>query len=180
MKLIATNVGREWTEDGYRLSITCKPTEELDEYLNKLQQSIEKKKSVQLELKQVRQKRSLDANAYCWVLCEEIAKATGSFRNSIYRQAIAEAGKVVFASIQEGDVLKYVEAWNSNGIGWFAEPIVISGGYATMRCFIGTSVYTTEEMSRVIEWLVDEAKNLGIETMDEANIKSLLESGYKV
>ena len=35
---------------------------------------IEQAKDKQFELKEYHQKRSLNANAYCWVLCDNIAK----------------------------------------------------------------------------------------------------------
>ena len=35
---------------------------------------LEQAKDKQFEIKEYRQKRSLDSNAYCWVLCDKIAK----------------------------------------------------------------------------------------------------------
>ena len=46
------------------------------------------------EVKEHREKRSLDANAYCWVLIDKLAKATRIPKTEIYRKAIKEIGGV--------------------------------------------------------------------------------------
>lgn len=42
--------------------------------------------------------------------------------------------------------------------------------------FQGSSVYNTEEMGRLIECLIDEANQLGIDTRESDEVKALLES----
>ena len=43
---------------------------------------------IDIEIKKHHEKRSLDANAYCWVLINKIAKATRCRPDEIYREAI--------------------------------------------------------------------------------------------
>ena len=46
--------------------------------LTKALEIIEKGKMLDVGLKQYRKKRSLDANAYCFVLCDKISKVIGN------------------------------------------------------------------------------------------------------
>lgn len=58
---------------------------------------LEQAKDKQFEIKEYRQKRSLDSNAYCWVLCDKIAKelskdGTIITKEKIYQDAILQIG----------------------------------------------------------------------------------------
>lgn len=50
-------------------------------------------------------------------------------------------------------------------------------GYKVLACYHGSSTYNTKEMSELIDWLIDEAKNLGISVLSEAD-KALLLSDW--
>lgn len=68
------------------------------------------------EIKEHREKRSLDANAYCWVLLDKLAQATRIPKTEIYRKAIKEIGGVsdtVCVQQKAADRLCY--SWECNG-----------------------------------------------------------------
>ena len=52
-------------------------------------------------------------------------------------------------------------------------PAEADGDRLTLRCYKGSSTYDTKQMARLIDYLIDEAKGLGINTMSERE-KSLL------
>lgn len=67
--------------------------------------------------------------------------------------------------------------WESKGIGW--QSIVIGGeskleGYTNTINYFGSSVYDTKEMSLLLEELVYQAKELGIDTMTDTEKRELL------
>lgn len=122
-------------------------------------------KDVDISISKHRKKRSLNANAYLWALCEEIAKCIRSTKEDVYRQAIKDVG--VFKVYQTlDDTLKI--AWESLGIGWVVEEMDDH-----TRCYYGSSVYNTEQMSRLVDSIVEEAKELGIETATPQEIERL-------
>lgn len=43
---------------------------------------------VSVDLKKFRQKRSLDANAYCWTMLDKLAAVTGTGKTALYRNYI--------------------------------------------------------------------------------------------
>lgn len=45
-----------------------------------------------VSLKRYHEKRSLDANAYCWVLCSKIAEKVGSSKDEVYEQMLQDYG----------------------------------------------------------------------------------------
>ena len=68
---------------------------------------------------------------------------------------------------------RFIKSWQANGLGWLAEPLSERGGYTTIIAYYGSSSYTTAEMSRLIEAVVEEAKGLGVETMTPAELAGL-------
>lgn len=51
-----------------------------------------------IEVKPWRKKRSLDANAYCWVLIDKLSERLGESKESIYRKYIRDLGVMRLAS----------------------------------------------------------------------------------
>ena len=126
---------------------------------------------LQVEIKPIRSRRSKDANAYMWVLADQIADAINSTKEAVYRKAIKEVGVFSDVAVQKGKPLgDLLSSWSSNGIGWFAEVfdsgLSDSSGEAMkrVRLYKGSHLYDTKQMSRLIDYIVQEAKDLGIET----------------
>lgn len=134
-------------------------------------------KTLTVEIKVKRKGRSLNANAYCWTLCTEIARAIKSSKEEVYRQAIRSIGTFTPVPIKEEAVERYKEIWLGHGLGWVVEDMGKSKlpGYRVLACYHGSSTYDTREMSLLIGWLVDEAKNLGVDIISEADRALLLE-----
>jgi len=124
-------------------------------------------------------KRSIDANAYAWVLCDKIAEAIRSTKENIYVEAVRQVGAFVDLHVKDSEFVAARAAWHRNGLGWTTELIEQRSGYITFRAYYGSFIYNTQQMSRLIDWLIEEAQELGIETKtpDEvANMLSLWES----
>lgn len=130
-----------------------------------------------VEIKEWRERRSLTANSYMWVLCDEIAKSIQSTKEDVYRKAVQEVGVFDPISVTLEAIDRFKERWESNGIGW----AVVDSGYrnagrAYLMAYYGSSTYNSKEMARLIDYLVDEAQELGIDTMPPAERKALLDA----
>lgn len=124
-----------------------------------------------------KERRSLDANAYCWVLCTKIGEAVGITKEDVYRDAVKHVG--VFKDISgltPEDAQTMRTAWERLGTGWVTEQVdwEPDGEHVVFRAYYGSSTYNTRRMARLIDWLVQEAQNMGIET-DTGRIRALLE-----
>ena len=133
---------------------------------------------VSVGIKKFRQKRSLDANAYAWVLIGKIAEKTNVPRVDVYRSAIKEIGgnyDVVCAQDKAVEALR--ESWSKNGIGWITDtmPSKIEG-CTNVMVYYGSSSYDSQQMCRLINILVQDCEQLGIEVKPQEEINSLLSS----
>lgn len=119
---------------------------------------------VNVEIKKVTKQRSKDANAFCWSLCSEIGNALQPPvpKEEVYRRAIREVGDYEPLPIRDDAVETFRSRWASKGTGWFAEVIDDSKlpGYKLVFAYYGSSTYDTATMSRLIDYLVDEAKQM--------------------
>jgi len=133
-----------------------------------------KDRDVRVEVKRWRKRRSLDSNAYAWVLMDRIAQATGVPKTEVYRQAIREIGGVSdIVAVPDNAVDKFREGWSKQGIGWQTEILDSKPGYKRIVVYYGSSTYDTKQMSALIDSLVQDAQALGIETLPPAEIARL-------
>jgi hypothetical protein len=131
------------------------------------------KANTEWELKPYKQKRSLSANNYFWVLADKIAEAIKSDKELVYWQLIQRVG--VFETFQFKDqkaMDRFKSAWQSKGLGWLTR--TVDEDKFVLQAYYGSSVYDTAEMSRLIDEAVSEAKRLGIETKPQWEIDSML------
>ena len=125
-----------------------------------------------------KKKRSLDANAYCWTLISKIAEKTNVRKDEVYRAAIKEiGGNSDIVCIQDKAVESLCAAWSRNGLGWQTDTMPSKlDGCTNVVLYYGSSTYDVEQMSRMINILVQDCEALVIETRSPKEIESLLNS----
>lgn len=131
-----------------------------------------------LEVKEHRKKRSLDANAYAWVLINKLADVMRIPPTEVYRQAIQEiSGNNEIIPIKEDAVDHFKQAWSHNGIGWMVRDMGKSKlpGFRNLMVYYGSSVYNSTQMNALIENLVQDCKALDIDVMTERERSLLME-----
>ena len=125
-----------------------------------------KENPVSVEIRKATRKRSRDANAMCWAMCHDIGSALQPPvpKEDVYRKAIREVGEYEPLPIRADAVETFRMRWAAKGVGWFAEVIDDSKipGYKLVFAYYGSSTYDTAAMSRLIDYLVDDAKQMGI------------------
>lgn len=137
-----------------------------------------KDKLYDLEVKEHRKKRSLDANAYAWVLINKLAGVLRITPLEIYRQAILNVpGNYEVIPIKEEAVDHFKQTWEAQGLGW---PCVDMGksrlrGYRNMRAYYGSSTFSVSQMQVFIDNLVQDCKAINIETMTPDKLALLVE-----
>ena len=121
-------------------------------------------KSLTIALSDKKPKRSINANNLCWELCTQIGKAMTPPvpKEDIYRSAIRDVGEYTQLMIQEDAFEAFQEAWSAKGTGWFAEHIDDAPlrGYILIFAYSGSSTYDTRAMSKLIDYLVDQAEQM--------------------
>lgn len=148
-----------------------------DNELSKISPDIE----YEITIQKKKNKRSLNASAYCWVLCqkiaEELSKTGYTSKEDVYRKAIKDCSHFSYVPVREDVIDRYIQIWQGHGLGWLAEDAgecKSLKGYHNIMCYHGSSVYTVAEMQRLIDCLVDECNQLGIKIDDNDYIQSLV------
>lgn len=141
-----------------------------------------KEKDLTVIFKQFRKKRSVDANSYFWVLCNKLAEKTKLPKDEIYRSSIKNIGGNCYISpvlLEEKD--NAIKMWESHGIGWVCEDTGSSKleGCTNIIFYAGSSFYDTEQMSRLIDNIIQDCKAVGIETMTPEQLQVLKEEWKK-
>lgn len=123
------------------------------------------------EIREAKQKRSLNSNSYMWTLADKLAEKLHSTKEEIYRIAVANVG--VFTEIKVADVeaaKRFKQIWQHNGVGWLTKTI----NETTIQAYYGSSTYNTQEMARLIDFLQDECKRQGIEVRPQWEVDAML------
>lgn len=123
------------------------------------------------EIKEKKNKRSLNANAYAWVLITQIAEKVNSSKEEVYLDMLRNYGQVLLVPLTPGmnpsGYFKYYDFFEKGKINgkecdWY-------------KVYKGSSEYDTKEMSVLIEGIVYEAKQLDIETLEDYKLDKLVE-----
>lgn len=122
-----------------------------------------KNQPVTVEIKKASQGRSKDANAFCWALCADIGRALNppESKEEIYRKAIKAVGVYTAVDLYLWDLQTVFRRWSGHGVGWFAEIVDDAGtGKKRVHLYYGSSTYTVHEMRILIDWLVDQCRQM--------------------
>lgn len=136
-----------------------------------------KDKKISIEIRQYREKRSLDANAYCWVLLRKLAEKVGGTDVEIYREIVRRKGRHQIVPIRKDAVATFRNDWERHGKGWVTDSLGDSklDGYENIVIYTGSSEYDTKEMSELIGEIVSECETQGIETKTPQELASMCE-----
>lgn len=137
--------------------------------------ALDKLRDKLLKLKVVKwyDKRSLDSNDYMWVLTEEIAKAQAEqmqipvTKEEVHKRQLIEFGYTAYNEWGL-DIDMYIPFYaDIDAYPGYWRPSGRDSLHEDMRRYIkikGTSEYDSKEMNVFLMYVIDEAKELGIET----------------
>jgi hypothetical protein len=134
---------------------------------------------VDLTVKKYRKKRSRNANAYCWELIGQLADKLDIPPLEIYRDAIREVGVYQDVEIAPKAAETFAHIWRQHGLGWVCEKLDEMSGpndMIVMRFWYGSSSYNTKQMSRLIDCIVTECREQGIETATPEELSRYLDT----
>ena len=154
------SVNKDWRTG--RIILSFEINEEPTEDINHISQC----DLLSINAKKYRKKRSLDANAYCWVLMTKIANHPDvrSSKEEVYEEMIQkyaplyqdENGYITITVKAGVDISKIVGHWK------FYDS---NGKFDAYMMLKGSSEYDSSEMAQFVDMVVQEAKGLGIEVL---------------
>ena len=160
------SVNRDWQTG--KIIISFELNEEPKEAINKLTLC----EKLCIIAKKFRQKRSLDANAYCWVLMTKIAEVIDSSKDEVYEDMLQKYGFLY--QDDEGYIPVTVKAGvDMSKIQGHWKFYKSNGKFDSYLMIKGTSEYDSAEMAKFIDRIIEEAKELGIETLTPAELERM-------
>lgn len=132
---------------------------------------LEKGKVFDCTIEPHRVKRSKNANDYSWVLQNEIAKVLNRKISDIHNEMVLQYGVIETYSIKK-------EAFDSarrifDYFEELGESEVKGTTFIHVKAGIGTHLYNSLEMAEFIDGVVQEAKDLGIDTKTPNEIREM-------
>lgn len=132
------------------------------------------------DLTEHKEKRSNNANAYFHKLCSLIAECLNVSMIEVKNKMISDYGQLHF--LEDGSLDWSVKPDSFNWMKCETEHYQPSDRYVMdkgRKYFVyfvmrGSHTYNTKEMSRLIDMTIQEAKELGIETLPPAEIERML------
>ena len=136
------------------------------------------KKTFDCIIQEHKEKRSKNANDYSWLLQNEIAKVLNRRIDDIHNEMVLQYGVIETYSIKKEAFESAIRLFDYYEV--LGESSVNDTIFVHIKAGLGTHTYNTAEMSKFIDGVVQEAKDLDIETktpQEIAELKSLWENG---
>ena len=144
-------------------------------HIEELKEIISKGKELSCELKQFRNRRSLDSNSYMWLLLSKMADVMKTTKDELYIEVLSRFGVFTHIVVKPEVVSRVIEQWKV--VRELGEVTINGTKGMQLQCFFSSSTYDSKEMSVLIEGVVSECKELGIETITP-NELSLMNSQW--
>lgn len=132
-----------------------------------------KDKDLTVEIKQYRKMRSNDANAMLWACLSEIAEAFGGDKWDYYLQALRKYGQYTLVEMDKEAVPKFRMMYRE------CEVIGERDGMVQLMCYYGSSTYNTKEFSVLLDGVIDDMKQAGLEVPPSEEMRRALEAWGK-
>ena len=164
-----TGISRDYITGKALITLTADWS--IAQYIEKL-----KDKLLSCTLKLFRNQRSLDANAYCWVLLDKLSACINVPKEELYKDYIKQmGGNNTVVCVKDEALGELCEKWTSNGLGWQTEILPSKlEGCTNVILYYGSSTYDTAQMSRLIDMIIQDCKACEIETRTPDEITEML------
>ena len=175
MKIRANSIRLIYTETGNAEVILSTASKFLN--ITKEKEIISNGKELAVEVKQYRHKRSLDANAYLWVLLTLMADVLHTSKDNLYLIMLERYGVFTHIVVKPTMVDKVRQEWRT--VRELGEVTINGKVGVQLQCYFGSSTYDSKEFSVLLNGVISEAQEMGIETITEAEKQSLLDEWGK-
>lgn len=121
------------------------------------------------EIREKKEKRSLSQNAYAWKLISELANVLRKSKEDMYLLMLRDYGQseiiCVLSTVKPHGYFKYYEKLENK--------IIAGKEFTLYKIYKGSSQFDSKEMTIFIDGIIQECKNVGIETMTPEQIALL-------
>lgn len=171
----ANSIKIQYPEDlaNMEIVLTTSRSQQTIQEIAKLKEIIGKGKLLTVDIKQFRKKRSLDANGMLWVIMNEIAIVLGTTKDEVYLEMLNRYGVFTHIIVKAEMVDKIKREWRT--VRELGEVTVNGKTGIQLQCYFGSSTYNSLEFSVLLEGVISEAKELGIDIITESEKNALID-----
>lgn len=162
------NVVKDWQTGQFNITFSVNESSAINEI-----ESIKDCEKLSIRAVQYRKKRSLDANALLWTCLGKIAEVLQSDKWDIYLQMLKRYGQYTYICVKPKMVEAVKTQWRETEV---VGEVDINGQKAIqMLCYFGSSTYNTKEFSVLLEGVISEMSEMGLETPTSEDMRRSLE-----
>ena len=120
-----------------------------------------------VEIKEYREKRSRNANNFMWALLAQCGEVLGRAKEDLYIDYVRKIGPFKEFTLSEQEAATFRVVWEHMGTGWPTEQVDFDGDGVVIRAYYGSRTYSKKRMSRLIDMIVEDAKEIGVDCLTE-------------
>ena len=168
MKALAKSIRCQFDESG-RQELVLPLVSKVE--IAELKSAVEQGKQLDVEIKVHRNRRSLNANAMLWVMLQKLAEVLLTSKDEIYIEMLGRYGVFTHIIVQPEAVERIKQEWRL--VRELGKGKIGNTEGVQLQCYYGSSGYTTKEMSVLLEGVISECKEAGIETLPDEEIQRM-------
>ena len=151
------NASKDWKTGKWNITFTCEEESALQE-IDELKDA-----KLNITVKKHRNKRSLDSNAYAWVLMQKIAEKIGKSKWEVYLDMLQRYSRAFTHLIVKPNAVQAVMNMYRTTID--LGEIVVNGQRGhQLQVYFGSSTFDSKEMQVFLEGITETAREMGIQT----------------
>lgn len=164
------NLEKDWKTNKYHVTFSVNENNVI-EPLSKMRDC----EKLNIQVKRYRKKRSLDSNAYAWVLMQKIAEAVNSDKWAVYLEMLQSYSRAFTHVIVKPEAVDAMKKLYRTCIELGAVNVNGKRGIQ-LQVYYGSSTFNTKEMSIFLDGIISECKQLGITTATPDEIRHMKET----
>jgi hypothetical protein len=168
-------INMDWQTGKYNVTFTINEQTALAEV-----EKIQECEKLSVEAVQYREKRSIDANGLLWHCLGKIASSMNppADKWDIYLMMLKRYGSFTYICVKPKAVEAVKQQWRECEV---VGDIEINGQKAVqMLCYFGSSTYDTQEFSVLLNGVISEMQEMGLETPPSQDMRRALENWEKM
>lgn len=144
------------------------------EELQKLKKAAENGKTLTVEIKVKRKRRSLDANAFLWEVLADMADKLHTSKDELYRIMLERYGVFTHYVVKPSAVDRVKSTFEVVRV---IGDVTVNGQTGIqLQVYYGSSTYNSKEFSVLLDGVLSEAAEMGLEYISESDKALLLDN----
>lgn len=137
-----------------------------------------KDKAYSCEIKEFKPKRSLDANTALWEMLSKMAAVLHTTKDELYLEVLERYGVFTHIVVKPNVVDRVKKEWKT--VRELGEVTINGKTGVQLQCYFGSSTYDSKEFSVLLDGVIQEAKEIGVEFISkEEQARVIREWGKK-